>query len=306
MPLSFAPTIVDGKVYRSKKKQHQQDKEDEEQAFKELQLILSKKNRKPCDCEAQIHYLVENCLNCGRLTCTFEGPGKCLFCGSIILSQAQRSKLSKFIDIVNTNTCKSSNSNRQQSSSSRIIDNQTIDHFMIDNKKHLKESEKKMLKETLEELQSKRHQRKLVFEVDVDNMEAGSRSTGLIDDYEAELRMLQLADNSGPIESNICLAELVHRESKKNYLFEYVEPIVDKKKLTQQSKQIESQESNKDNLGESNESASNKSNYGPQSKPNKNYEYKSNHKHNRNRSKNTFKKTEPNSGVWNKSKKLNK
>lgn len=40
--------------------------------------------RHPCDCLAQKHKLVNNCLSCGRIVCDQEGSGPCLFCGSLV------------------------------------------------------------------------------------------------------------------------------------------------------------------------------------------------------------------------------
>lgn len=307
MPLSFGANIVEGKVYRSKKKQ---DDDDEKQALKELQTVLSKKNRKACDCEAQIHDLIENCLVCGRLTCSAEGPGKCISCGNIILDQNQRNKLSKYIDIVHP---KPSLVNKPSSSAlnqSRIIDNQ-YDHFAIDNKKHLKESDKQMLKATLEELQAKRYQRKLVFEVDIDNLEAGTRPAPLVDDYEAELRFLQLNENIGPKESNLSLSELVQLESKKTYNLEYIEaPNEDhNKSKKQQTKRKETQSDCKDgestSLNKNSLQTTSSKAITNQNKPNKTYEYKTNHKSNKNNRNFNFnkKKDVPKPSAWNKNKK---
>jgi hypothetical protein len=33
-----------------------------------------------CDCQAQEHTLITNCLECGRIICMQEGRGPCLFC----------------------------------------------------------------------------------------------------------------------------------------------------------------------------------------------------------------------------------
>lgn len=96
MPISFVPSIVEGKVHKGRKKN---DEDSEKNTFKELQIILGAKNRKLCGCEAQIHDLLENCLNCGRLTCESEGPGKCFFCGSVVLNQERRLRFQKYIDL---------------------------------------------------------------------------------------------------------------------------------------------------------------------------------------------------------------
>lgn len=99
MPLSFAPNFVEGKVHKGRKRN---EEDNEKNTLKEIQSILSAKNRKICSCEAQIHDLLENCLNCGRLACESEGPGKCFFCGSIVLSQKSRVKFQKYIDLTSS------------------------------------------------------------------------------------------------------------------------------------------------------------------------------------------------------------
>ena len=38
--------------------------------------------RKPCDCQALVHALVNNCLKCGKIICAREGEGPCMFCGA--------------------------------------------------------------------------------------------------------------------------------------------------------------------------------------------------------------------------------
>lgn len=210
MPITFAPTIKQGKVYRGKTKTA---KEEEESALAELQSILNTKNRRSCDCEAQIHDLLENCLNCGRLTCEAEGPGKCFCCGSVILNNDQRERLKKHVDIVQS--FPSSNQNRtQQTSISKIkmIDCQ-FDMSSIENKRHLRSAEKERLKESLNDLQSKRYKRKLVLNVDVDNMEASSSSMPLIDDFNAEIQKLQVCQPAAS-GSNPTVSEILKKQSE--------------------------------------------------------------------------------------------
>lgn len=33
-----------------------------------------------CECQASKHSLIRNCLECGRVICSQEGPGPCIFC----------------------------------------------------------------------------------------------------------------------------------------------------------------------------------------------------------------------------------
>lgn len=97
MSFFHEPTVI----YQDKKdrKRSKNNESEENKALKELQSILSTKRRTPCNCEAQTHDLVANCLVCGRLTCTFEGPGECFHCGTLILDKDQRKRLGKFIDV---------------------------------------------------------------------------------------------------------------------------------------------------------------------------------------------------------------
>lgn len=44
------------------------------------------KGRHKCDCEANRHALINNCLNCGRIVCVQEGSGPCFFCGELVCS----------------------------------------------------------------------------------------------------------------------------------------------------------------------------------------------------------------------------
>lgn len=97
MPLFHEATLSD-KIYKTKKDRKKTTNESEETlAIKEIQSILSRK-RPVCGCEAQSHELVANCLNCGRLTCTVEGPGECFHCGNVILSQEQQARIGKYLN----------------------------------------------------------------------------------------------------------------------------------------------------------------------------------------------------------------
>lgn len=40
--------------------------------------------RHSCECLAQKHTLINNCISCGRIVCEQEGSGPCLFCGSLV------------------------------------------------------------------------------------------------------------------------------------------------------------------------------------------------------------------------------
>lgn len=40
--------------------------------------------RHKCDCEASVHELICNCLNCGRIVCEQENVGSCFTCGRTV------------------------------------------------------------------------------------------------------------------------------------------------------------------------------------------------------------------------------
>lgn len=46
--------------------------------------------RHTCDCQAQQHSLVNNCVSCGRVVCEQEGAGPCTFCGTLVCSPADQ------------------------------------------------------------------------------------------------------------------------------------------------------------------------------------------------------------------------
>jgi hypothetical protein len=210
MPVTFGAEIKEGKVYRGKKKT---EDEEEKRAFVELQSLLNAKNRKSCDCEAQIHDLLENCLNCGRLTCVSEGPGKCFFCGNLVVDQSQRERLKKYIDLSYTYpTVGEQDTSRQAASSIRIIDSQ-FDQFAIENQRHLRGQDKQKLKETLEELQSKRYKTKLVLDVDLDNLEAGTSTAPVIDDYTKEMQKMQITHPKESAANGLTLVEYLNKKA---------------------------------------------------------------------------------------------
>ncbi|XP_051792687.1 activating signal cointegrator 1 isoform X1 [Acanthochromis polyacanthus] len=46
--------------------------------------------RNACDCLAQKHKLINNCLSCGRIVCEQEGSGPCLFCGNLVCTKEEQ------------------------------------------------------------------------------------------------------------------------------------------------------------------------------------------------------------------------
>jgi len=192
MPLFLAPAIVEkqGKVYRGKKKS---EEEEERRVISELQSILNYKNRKICDCEAQVHDLLQNCLNCGRLTCVAEGPGKCFHCSSLVLSEEQRERFKMHID-VSQHFPGESVPQAQRRACIKIMDKQ-MDEASIHNRRDLTSDAKQQLKQELNELHDKRNKTKMVLDLNLTKLEANVHSVPVIDDFSSEVQKLQI---SGP------------------------------------------------------------------------------------------------------------
>ncbi|KAI4879581.1 hypothetical protein NFI96_026535 [Prochilodus magdalenae] len=51
--------------------------------------------RHSCDCLAQKHKLVNNCMTCGRIVCEQEGSGPCFFCDSLVCTKEEQEILQR-------------------------------------------------------------------------------------------------------------------------------------------------------------------------------------------------------------------
>ncbi|KAM9409483.1 activating signal cointegrator 1 isoform 1-T1 [Pholidichthys leucotaenia] len=51
--------------------------------------------RHACECLAQKHKLISNCITCGRIVCEQEGSGPCLFCGSLVCTKEEQEILQR-------------------------------------------------------------------------------------------------------------------------------------------------------------------------------------------------------------------
>nr|XP_033776534.1 activating signal cointegrator 1 isoform X2 [Geotrypetes seraphini] len=51
--------------------------------------------RHACECLAQKHKLINNCLTCGRIACEQEGSGPCLFCGTLVCTREEQDILQR-------------------------------------------------------------------------------------------------------------------------------------------------------------------------------------------------------------------
>lgn len=51
--------------------------------------------RHACECLAQKHKLINNCISCGRIVCEQEGSGPCLFCESLVCTREEQEILQR-------------------------------------------------------------------------------------------------------------------------------------------------------------------------------------------------------------------
>ncbi|XP_026565418.1 activating signal cointegrator 1 [Pseudonaja textilis] len=58
-------------------------------------LAVMLPGRHSCECLAQKHKLINNCLTCGRIVCEQEGSGPCLFCGTLVCTKEEQDVLQR-------------------------------------------------------------------------------------------------------------------------------------------------------------------------------------------------------------------
>ncbi|XP_044306527.1 activating signal cointegrator 1 isoform X2 [Varanus komodoensis] len=58
-------------------------------------LAVMLPGRHPCECLAQKHKLINNCLTCGRIVCEQEGSGPCLFCETLVCTKEEQDVLQR-------------------------------------------------------------------------------------------------------------------------------------------------------------------------------------------------------------------
>ncbi|XP_022096510.1 activating signal cointegrator 1-like isoform X2 [Acanthaster planci] len=61
----------------------------------EARSVVHLAGRHWCECQAQKHGLVANCLSCGRVVCQQEGSGPCLFCGKLVCTREEQEILAR-------------------------------------------------------------------------------------------------------------------------------------------------------------------------------------------------------------------
>ncbi|CAB1338971.1 unnamed protein product [Coregonus sp. 'balchen'] len=58
-------------------------------------LAILLPGRHSCECLAQKHNLINNCMICGRIVCEQEGSGPCIFCGTLVCTKEEQEILQR-------------------------------------------------------------------------------------------------------------------------------------------------------------------------------------------------------------------
>ena len=58
--------------------------------------VMMLPGRNKCECQAQKHDLINNCIKCGRIVCSQEGSGPCLFCGQLVCTREEKEVLNRY------------------------------------------------------------------------------------------------------------------------------------------------------------------------------------------------------------------
>ncbi|XP_005994154.1 activating signal cointegrator 1 [Latimeria chalumnae] len=162
--------------------------------------------RYPCECLAQKHKLVNNCLSCGRIICEQEGSGPCFFCGTLVCTREEQEilqrdsnkshKLLKKLMSGNEKPGSSDSSSREllphqearikaglekalehkdklldfdrtSVRRTQVIDDEA-DYFAVDSNQWLSKSQREALRKKEEELREIRHANRLARKITID------------------------------------------------------------------------------------------------------------------------------------------
>ncbi|KAM3926161.1 activating signal cointegrator 1 isoform 2-T2 [Leptodactylus fuscus] len=189
--------------------------------------------RYPCECLAQKHKLINNCIACGRIVCEQEGSGPCLFCGNLVCtkeeqdillrdsnkSQKLRKKLlggaemglkmdllphqemriKEGLERAVQHRDKLLEYDKTSVRRTHVIDDES-DYFSTDSNQWLSQAERETLRKKEQELQELRHASRLSRKVTLDF--AGRKvieEGGNLDEYHKRLDEVVHAVNSGTI-----------------------------------------------------------------------------------------------------------
>lgn len=135
--------------------------------------VMMLPGRNKCECQAQKHDLINNCIKCGRIVCSQEGSGPCLFCGQLVCTREEKEVLNrgsrkseqlmkKLMTTSNAQEKAEFHKNtlleydRTSEKRTQVIDDES-DYFSVDNDKWLNKEQRQKLKERQKELHEQRH-----------------------------------------------------------------------------------------------------------------------------------------------------
>ncbi|XP_073508935.1 activating signal cointegrator 1 isoform X2 [Phyllobates terribilis] len=189
--------------------------------------------RYPCECLAQKHKLINNCMTCGRIVCEQEGSGPCLFCGNLVCTKEetdilvrdsnksqklrkkllggaeqglkmdllphQEMRLNEGLERAKQHRDKLLEYDKTSVRRTHVIDDES-DYFSTDSNQWLSQAERETLRKKEQELQEMRHASRLSRKVTIDF--AGRKvldEGGDLDEYHKRFDEVVHAFNSGTI-----------------------------------------------------------------------------------------------------------
>lgn len=192
----------------------------------------NKIERSICGCQARIHPLINNCLRCGRIVCTQEGPGPCFFCGHNVTRSGEpqndpfvgKSNDEEYIK-AKENLDKLLMYDKTMAKRTTIFDDQN-DYFDMKNK-WLSEEEKNILIE--KEKEKLKHKNKQVtYTIDLQNrivIEDTTVSCESNDNYNDYIKMKETEDKA--LEQDMRMKELYLKAQRNEDGSLYISPTLE-------------------------------------------------------------------------------
>ncbi|RWR99332.1 activating signal cointegrator 1-like isoform X1, partial [Dinothrombium tinctorium] len=175
--------------------------------------------RHPCLCEASIHKLIANCLNCGRIVCTQEQAGPCFTCGKMVPSTDAKSETvedlenskSSFLSL--TKSVKNENCgglkdiaasfekavalknklldyDKESKSTTTVIDDES-DYFRLSSEHWLTDAQRKEVEERIDEIHEKKHSKSHKLVIDLAGKQITAVNEPEVKDVEAAVKAIE-------------------------------------------------------------------------------------------------------------------
>ncbi|MES1903492.1 MAG: Activating signal cointegrator 1, partial [Paramarteilia canceri] len=151
-----------------------------------------------CGCEASLHSLINNCLNCGRIVCLQEGEGPCFTC-----SQPVDSKLRSFIQKNDNNNNKLTKaiefkdsliSRGATKSKIRSLIDDDLDYFSLDQNVWMNQEEKEKMTQAEAEIKKDQKFNETNPEVDIVTGELSFKEFNAYQEAKDRVEMIKNED----------------------------------------------------------------------------------------------------------------